>query len=232
MSDVLTLPQKTFSAMQQELRSRCGLHATLGNTPALDSILTESNDYVYDQLDDGKPMRSTITLMANTSTYPWVSDEGATIARGSVQSVWIEQGDSYRVPLPQGISHSMRADADLRSIPSAYDSVFADGTWSLELWCVPDAAYLLYVDHNRVIGRFTAPTDWPSAPYRLVMAYAVAMGKAHYGKADAEAAGQSFKTMLSKEKYRQKENRRFVPRQDELRDPRVVRTANGYRQVG
>ena len=44
-----------------------------------------------------------------------------------------------------------------------------------------------------------------------MLGYAIAMGKAHYGKADAETAGQAFKTMLSKEKFKQKENRRFLP---------------------
>ena len=233
MADVLTLPQKTFALMQQELRSRCGLHATLGNTPALDSILTEANDYVYQQLDDGLPWQSTITLLANTPIIPFITDEGVQIARGSVQSVWIEQGDSFRVPLPQGISHADRADTALRSIPERYDTRIADGAWSLECWPTPDYAYRVFVDHNRVLGRFTSASDWPSAPYRLVMLYAISMGKAHYGKADAESTGAAFKVMLSKEKFRQKESRRFVPPSSDRCGPRVVRLADGtFRQVG
>lgn len=232
MADVLTLPQKTFAAMQQTLRVRCGLHATLGSTPALDDILTEANEYVYAQLDDGLPMQSTITLVPNTPLIPWLSDDGVQIARGSVQAVWIEQGDSDRVPLPQGITHAMRAFADLRAIPEAYDSRIADGAWSLECWPTPDTAYVLHVDHNRTLGRFTAATDWPSAPYRLVLGYAIAMGKAHYKQADAETVGASFKVMLSKEKFRQKENRRFLPPSCDRRDPRVVRNSDGsFHQV-
>ena len=66
---------------------------------------------------------------------------------------------------------------------------------------------------------------------RLVLAYAIAMGKAHYGQADAEVAGQAFKTMLYQEKLLQKENRRFIP--PTVRQPvaRVVATAGGFRQV-
>ena len=52
---------KTFADMLSELRSRCKLHATLGSTPALESILTEANDYVFDQLDNGLPWRSTLS---------------------------------------------------------------------------------------------------------------------------------------------------------------------------
>jgi hypothetical protein len=226
-------PVQTYSTMLQTLRSRCGLHATLGNAPALNDILTEANDYVYEQLDDGLPMTSIITLEANVKEYTWDSDEAEPIARGSVQSVWIEQGDTERVPLPQGINHAMRADQDLRDIPQRYDSRFIDGIFSLEVWPTPDQTYRVFIDHNRVLTRFTQPTDKPSAPSRLVLGYAIALGKAHYGKADAETAGQSFKTMLYKAKVKQNENRRFLPPTacDPGR-PRVVATANGFRQVG
>lgn len=225
-------PAQTYQTMLQKLRSRCGLHATLGNAPALDDILTSANDYVFAQLDEGLPVTSILTLAANVPEYPWVSDDGETIARGSVQSVWIEQGDTERVPLPQGINHAMRADQALRAIPERYDSRFVDGEWSLEVWPVPDQPYRLLIDHNRVLTRFTQPTDKPSAPARLVLEYAVAMGKAHYGKSDAQVVGQSFRTMLYKEKLSQKENRRFVPPSAACPSrPRVVATANGFRQV-
>lgn len=226
-------PTQTFATMLQTLRSRCGLHATLGATPALEDILTEANDYVYEQLDDGLPMTSIITLAANVSEYPWDSDEAEPIARGSVQSVWIEQGDSERVPLPQGIHHAMRADQSLRAIPERYDSRFVDGIFTLEVWPIPDQIYRVFIDHNRVLTRFTQPTDKPSCPSRLVLGYAIALGKAHYGKADADTAGQSFKTMLYKAKVAQKENRRYLPPSAcEPSRPRVVATANGFRQVG
>lgn len=225
-------PVETYQTMLAKLRSRCGLHATLGNTPALDEILTSANDYVFAQLDEGLPVSSILTLQADMKEYPWTSDEGEVVARGSVQSVWVEQGDTERVPLPQGIDHAMRADQDLRDIPQRYDSRYVDGEWSMEVWPVPDQPYRLFIDHNRVLTRFTQPTDKPSAPARLVLEYAVAMGKAHYGKADAEVVGQSFRTMLYKEKLKQKENRRFVPPSAACPGrPRVVATANGFRQV-
>jgi hypothetical protein len=226
-------PQQTFATMLATLRSRCGLHATLGNAPALNDILTEANDYVYAQLDDGLPMTSIITLAANVSEYPWDSNEAEPIARGSVQTVWIEQGDSERVPLPQGINHAMRADQSLRDIPQRYDSRYVDGIFTLEVWPIPDQTYRIFIDHNRVLTRFTQATDKPSCPSRLVLGYAIALGKAHYGKGDADTAGQSFKTMLYKAKVAQKENRRYLPPTScEPGRPRVVATANGFRQVG
>jgi hypothetical protein len=220
--------------MLATLRSRCGLNATIGSTPALSDILTEAHEYCYQQMDDGYPVTSTIALLANTATYSWISSDSVPIARGSVQEVWIEQGSADRVHLPQGITHAMRADTTSRSIPEAYDTNYAgtdDGTLTLEVWPTPDQAYTLYVDHERVLTRFSADADLPSVDYRLVLGYAVAMGKAHYGKADAETAGAAFKTMLYKAKVKQKENRRFLPPACGELQPYVITTATNFRQV-
>ena len=231
---IVVTPAKTYAQMLATLRERCGLHGTIGNAPALADILTEAHEYVYEQLDDGLPITDTITLIPNVATYPWVADvDSVPIARGSVQEVWIAQGSTERLPLLQGINHAQRAYADMRSIPERYDSNFVGdpAVFTLEVWPTPDQAYTLYVDHNRVLTRFSESTDVPSAPYRLVMGYAIAMGKAHYGKADADTAGQAFKTMLYKEHVKQKENKRFVPPSMAPLRPRVVATAGGFRQV-
>jgi hypothetical protein len=234
----LTLPTElTYAAMLRTLRIRCKLHATIGSTPALQDILTEANAYVFKQLDNSRPWRSALTVVANTAEYPFITDEGLPVARGSVQSVWIEQGDSSRVPLPQGISHAMRADTALRALPERYDTTMTGGSndageFTLEVWPTPDQQYTLRIDHNRVLSRFEESTDKPSAPARLVLAYAIAMGKAHLGQPDAETMGQAFQTLLRNERSEQRENRRFIPPcADSARFPQVVSTANGFRQV-
>lgn len=233
MSTPIALPTvETYASMMKKLRVRCGVHETLGNVPALEDILQEANEYVYRQLDNGLPMRSTLTVAANAGEYEFVSDDSVPIARGSVQGLWIEQGDSERVPLPQGITQGDRAYHDLRAIPERWDTSYVDGVFTLELWPTPDQTYLLHVEHNRVLTRFSVPADKPSAPARLVLGYAIAMGKAHYGRPDADTVGQSFKTMLYNEKVKNKENRRFIPPTAcEPSQPHVVATAGGYRQV-
>jgi len=231
---VTVTPTQTYAGMLQTLRVRCGIHATVGSAPALNDILTEAHEFVYQQLDDGLPFTSTITLAPNVATYPWVADvDSVPIARGSVQAVWIAQGSQERLPLSQGITHAMRAHSDMRAPPEWYDSKFEGdpAVFTLEVWPTPDQAYPLYVDHERVLTRFSESADVPSAPYRLVLAYAIAMGKAHYSKPDAEVSGQAFKTMLSKTKYEQRENQRYIPQSDRAAVPRVVQTAGGFRQV-
>lgn len=232
---ITVTPVKTYAQMLATLRSRCGLNATLGSTPALNDILTEAHEYCYQQLDDGYPVHSTIALLANTPTYPWVSSDAVPIARGSVQEVWIAQGSADRLPLSQGITHAMRADTLMRSIPERYDTSYDgvdDAVLTLEVWPTPDQAYTLYVDHERVLTRFSEDADVPSVDYRLVLSYAISMGKAHYGKPDAEAAGAAFKNMLSKAKVAQKENRRFIPNTScEPARAYVVATPGGFKQI-
>lgn len=231
----ITVPTpKTYAQLLQVLRSRCGLHATIGSAPALVDILTEAHEYVYEQLDDGYPVTSTLSLVANTPTYPSVSDDTVPIARGSIQTLWIEQGSTERHELPQGITHAMRAETGMRAIPEAWDSRFAgtdDLVWTLEFWPTPDQAYTVYIDHQRVLTRFSENADLPAVDGRLVLSYAIAMGKAHYSKPDAEVAGQAFKTMLYSAKVAAKENRRFIPPAARQPRPRVVATAGGFRQV-
>lgn len=223
---------QTFGSMLRTLRERVKLHATIGSAPALPSILTEANEYVFTELDNAQPWRSSLTLSANVASYPFTTDEGMPVARGSVQQLWIEQGDALREPLSQGITHAMRADASLRSIPQAYDTSMTGDAFTLEVWPTPDAAYKLWIDHNRVLYRFEQDADKPSAPARLVLGYAIALAKAHYQQADAQIAGQSFKTLLTSEKEKQRENRRFFAAGSPASHyPQVVRTATGYRQV-
>lgn len=231
----LTTPTpKTYAQLLAVLRSRCGINATIGSTPALSDILTEANEYVFGQLDDGYPVTSTLTLAANTPTYPSTSDDGYPIARGSIQTVWIEQGSQERHELPQGITHGERAMSDIRAVPEKWDTMFAgtdDGVWTMEFWPTPDQIYTVYIDHQRVLTRFSADGDYPSAPERLVLGYAIAMGKAHYGRTDAEVAGQAFKTMLSQEKLINKENKRFLPPTTRAPTAQVIATAGGFRQI-
>jgi hypothetical protein len=227
----------TYSAMLRKLRMRCKQHATIGSTPALEDILQEANEYVFDQLNDSRPWRSTLTVYANTNEYQFITDEGLQVARGSVKEVWIEQGDSCRVPLSQGITHAHRADTARREIPSLYDTTMRGGSndageFTLEVWPTPDAEYTLHIEHERILSRFEESTDKPSAPARLVLAYAIAMGKAHYGMPDADIVGQAFKNALTTQKEKQREGRRFIPATADRRGPQVIRTAGGtFRQV-
>jgi hypothetical protein len=212
MTTVLLPRTQTFATLLERLRSRCKLHPTIGDAPALKDILTEANEFVFRKLDNNTKTLSTLTLAPNTPTYDFTSDEGVPIARGSVHSVWIEQGSTDRIPLPQGITHAHRGLSTQASLPERWDTFTQDGDLKIELWPTPDQRYVLHIDHNMVLTRFSEPTDKPSCNPQLVLAYAIAMGKAHYGQADSQAAAQTFQTMLADEQYKHHENRRYLPR--------------------
>lgn len=231
MSNITLPSSKNRGQMLETLRVRLKLHKTLGVTDALSDILTESHEYVYGELDNGVPQESTLTVSPNASQYEFVTDEGVQVARGSVQEVWVGQGSTSRLPLSQGITHAMRS-LNQTGEPSHYDTVIqrtdAGDEQMFEVWPIPSDVYTIYIKHNRTMTRFENATDKPSAPYRLVLLYAIAVGKAHYQQPDAQAAMTSFNQMLSREKFRQKEEKRyFTGVENTARKPYVVKNANG-----
>ena len=67
-------------------------------------------------------------------------------------------------------------------------------------------------------------------PDRLVFQHALAAAKAHYRQPDAQVSASTFHNMLSKEKMRQRENRRYFANgaPSGERDMQVAKTADGY----
>lgn len=236
MSNPVYPSAQTFATMMVELRIRCKVHPTVGDALALEYILRGANEYIYGELTSGLPTESTITLSPASNKYPFESDQGVKIARGSVHEVWAAQGGTYRSPLSQGITHAMRSLVQSGE-PTHYDTTMDgeecgdDTAYTLEVWPTPSNATILYVKHNRVLMRFEKPTDKPSAPYRLVMDYAIALGKAHYQQPDAPAVMEAFNNKMRKVKFEQLENLRFIPAKEQERTPHIVQTANGFSQV-
>ena len=220
---------QTRATMLQTLRTRCGLHATLGAASALEDILTEANEYVYQQLDDGLPWQSTLTLTANIAECEFITDDGVPDCQGQRAVDLAEQGEADRVPLIPGINHAMRPTP-----PSATSRPTGTASWSTPSgpWRYGQRRMGLRVPRRPQPGARALRDHRPAErPYRLVPIHAIAR-QAHYGKADADTAGQAFKTMLSKEKFKQKENRRFLLPSDAPSPARRVATPPATRWCG
>lgn len=206
----LNARNRTLAELRTELRERLGFVASgpaaSGNTRLLTSFLQEAHDFLYDQLKPTPARKiATIRLMPGQAVYDYHNDiDDEDIDPGTVKEVWLLMG-SAPARLTQGITVQDRA-LGLRSYPSRYDTI----NGQLEIYPAPSAQYDLFIEHLALKPRFIQDQDRPGVPDRLLFLYALANAKAHYRHPDATAAGSSFKQMLSSEKMKQHENRRYV----------------------
>lgn len=221
---------RTFGELMSELRSRLGFvaqgSASKNNEAVLKSFLQEAHDFVFSELQPPAQRKKTIIKLERGSTlYDWHNDEeDEEIDPGKVISVWLKESDTIRTPLRQGITEHDRSLDTIQQQPEKYDHI----NGQIELWPIPDQPYDLIVEYLAEQNRFDRQSDRPSVPDRLIFLYALANAKAHYRHPDAQAAATTFKTMLDKEKFRQKENKRFFHQGETTRgDAQVVRTSNG-----
>jgi hypothetical protein len=224
---------KTLGELMTELRARLGYvtqgSAAKNNDIVIKSFLQESHEYVFGELEPpAQRRRAIIKLEAGSHLYDWHDDEqDEDINPGRALSLWVKVGTNLSDPLHMGINEADRSFDTLREQPRKYDTL--DG--QLEVWPVPERAYDLIVEYTAERNRFERASDRPSVPDRLVFLYALATAKAQYGRADATAAATAFQNMLSREKSRQRGNRRYFAGDgnDRAGDvAHVVRTASGY----
>lgn len=226
----LTERNRTLGELMTELRARLGFvaqgSASKSNDATIKSFLQEAHEYVFGDLEPpAMRKKATIKLEAGSFLYDWHNDvEDEPISPGRVLSVWVKVGDQIRERLSQGITELDRSFSSLTGQPTKYDHL----NGQIELHPVPDAAYDLILEYTADRGRFDRASDRTSVPDRLVFLYALANAKAHYRHPDAQAAATAFQNMLGREKFRQKENRRYFMDTSTTRsDAQVARTANG-----
>ena len=226
----LTERNRTLGELMAELRARLGFvaqgSASKSNDATIKSFLQEAHEYVFGELEPPAMRKKTvIKLVAGSFMYDWHNDEeDEPIDPGRVISVWVRTSDTIRTPLTQGITEHDRSLDDIREEPQKYDHL----NGQIEVWPIPDQPYDLLVEYIADKPRFDRANDRPGVPDRLVFLYALANAKAHYRHPDAQAAATAFQNMLGREKFRQKENRRYFMDTSTTRsDAQVARTANG-----
>ncbi len=228
--NALSQRYKTLGQLMTELRSRLGFatqgSAAKNNDMTIKSFLQEAHEYVYGELEPpAMRKKTTIKLSANSYMYDWHNDlEDEDIDPGRVLSIWVIESDNQRRKLVQGISEADRADSSIRECPERYDNL----NGQIELHPIPGQAYEMVIEYIAGIPRFERTSDRPGVPDRLVFQFALANAKAHYRHPDAQASATAFQNGLAKEKFRQKEGRRYFVTTPQDRDvQQVVRSANG-----
>lgn len=232
MTNSLIQRYRTYGELQAELKARLGFVAqgpsSNNNKAVMDSFLREAHDYVYAQLEPA-PMRkkTVISLEPGSWLYDWHNDEeDEDIDPGMVLSVWlIDVENRYR--LVQGITERHRED-DSRSQPVRYDTL----NGQIELWPVPDkSGYGLLIEYIAGKPRFARDEDRPGVNDRLVLLYAIYMAQVHYRQPAYQATSASFNALLSREKAKQHEGRRYFVRSSENPVGEVVGSDGEYRFV-
>jgi len=208
----LIMRHRTLGDLVTELRNRLGFvgqGSSAGyNKPVMVSFLQEANNYVASEL--GGPTtskkRAIINLEIGSKFYDYNNDaEDEPIDPGLVESMYIMRTPEDRQRLIQGI-HEHHRQFTQRGQPTRYDTL----NGQIELWPVPDDHYGLVIEYIGGKPRFTQDSDRTAVPSELVLLYAIAVAKAHYSQSDAQAALSSFNRVLSKEKEKQHQNRRYI----------------------
>ena len=224
---------RTYGQLVTELRTRLG-YVTQGpsannNKPLLDSFLQEAHDYVFAQLHPSNRRKVTaIPLELGSYLYDWHNDEDdEDIEPGWVQSVWLIDDQGNRFRMVQGISQKMREDREYGQ-PVRYDML--DG--QIELYPIPDEGpYQLLIEYVAGATRFSADTDRPCVPDRLVALYALYLGQVHYRMPSYQATSAAFNALLSRELAKQHEGRRYIVNDSDNPRGFVVGSEGRYRFV-
>lgn len=227
-----TARHKTLGQLMTELRARLGFvtqgAASKNNDTIIKSFLADAHEYVFGELEPpALRKKTTIRVKAGSYLYDWHNDqEDEPIDPGRVRSMWIVVSPTIREPLTQGITEYDRSLSTMRQQPEKYDTI----NGQIELFPVPERDYDLLVEYTSSFSRFDRPSDRSAVPDRLVFQHALAAAKAHYRQPDAQVSASTFQNMLSKEKMRQRENRRYFANgaPSGERDMQVAKTADGY----
>jgi hypothetical protein len=226
----LSKRNRTLGELMTELRVRLGFvaqgSASKNNDLVIKSFLQEAHEYVFGELEPPAMRKKTVVkLQAGSYLYDFHNDiDDEPIEPGRVLSMWVKVGENIREPLRQGITEMDRSFESLREQPQKYDHL----NGQIELWPVPEREYDLIIEYTAERTRFERASDRPSVPDRILFLYALANAKAHYRHPDAQASATAFQNVLVKEKFRQKENKRFFANSNTHRgDAQVARTSNG-----
>ncbi len=210
MMNPLQARNRTLAELLVELRARTGfVHqgtAASNNDALMKSFLQEAHDYVYSELLPPLGLNVTeIAVEEGSYLYDWHNDaDDEEIEPALVRALRIIDGNDV-FDLKQRIDGAMLKQDIGQQRPTHYDTI----NGQIALWPVPDRQYRLQVEYLAGKPRFTQANDRPGVPDRLVLLYALANAKAHFGRPDSQSVAATFNNLLAKEKSRQHENRRY-----------------------
>lgn len=210
MMNPLQARNRTLAELLVELRARTGfVHqgtAASNNDALMKSFLQEAHDYVYGELLPASGVRFTeVALEQGSYLYDWHNDDDdEDIEPAFARALRIVDGSDV-FELVQRMDGAMLKQDVGQQRPTHYGTI----NGQIALWPVPDRGYKLQIEYLAGKPRFAQPDDRTGVPDRLVLLYALANAKAHFGRPDSQSVAATFNNMLFREKVKQHENKRY-----------------------
>ncbi len=218
---------RLMSDMVSEMSARLGFNAqtTLSTavTNQLQWFLHDAQEQLYWQYE-WEYLRTfwPTTLVVGQQYYPFsamIDGNGDVPEPRRMRSVHVVVSNLW-TPLQEGINPALYT-LTTTSIPVRYARVeqAANGVDTLEIWPTPSTAYVIEVEGQIALRPFAASTDSTTLDERLVLLFALANAKAHYGMADAGAVMNNATALLNRLRAQNHGQRRYFAN---LHDPQYI----------
>ena len=206
---------ETKGTIKAEVLARCGyggLGAAAGNfVPYIDSLIVEAQEQIFELLTDEKRKQeflfSTVIVPAPEVFY----DVPGSMDLEQIDYVGVFIVNQW-VPVTQGIFLAHDSVNEVQTYPRKYQILLNPvvGYTQIKLWPEPDAVYPLKIRAITQNGPFVNDGDYCSVDPRLIKLYAIAFGKAHLGRKDAQLAMDAWSSRLKILRANQHGNERYI----------------------
>jgi hypothetical protein len=210
---------KTLGELATSLAVRLGFAnqgevTQLGN-PLMSQLLQDSQDLLMAEWKD--EVLRVVKTDRSTAVGQTMYDIRDDMDVGQIKRLAVKVGSVWH-NLARGIEYYHQSN-NTGSYPLRYDIRMADayaeatygarGPGQIEVWPEPGGVYSIWEEYYKRVGSFSDPTDRATVDDRILLMHALASGKAHFGKADAQVYGAQAERLLSRLRAQQIRNKRF-----------------------
>lgn len=203
-------PEKTLGELRDQLASRLGFGAQIGNLGAQDTILRgfldDAQRELWWQFDWPQiHKRTTRTTGVNQEVYDY--PDGC--APSGITTMWARRPAGRWVLLTEGIGPLQDTATSFvgDQIPRRYAREA-----QLRVWPIPQEALELRFEYTLEPTRFTQDSDRCTLPDAPVFLHALACAKRHYRQPDAEAVEKRLGALIGKIRMAEHGNTRYNAR--------------------
>lgn len=195
-----------------------GVGAAAGNfVPYAGDLLVEAQEQMFEALPN-RLRRRFFTF--NTGVGQVWYDIPTSCDVDRIEKFEVQVNELW-IPVRYGITSAHDDDAETQSYPVRYQFEFNTSTSRTQIRVSPepDDIYPMRIFSEITLGDFAANNDYCSIDYRLILLYAIAYGKAHLGRRDAQTAMDALTFRLRQLKGNQHQGKRYIRGRGHEQDP-------------